>query len=301
MRLRTWCLLTATGLALAGSAAAQAPPAVGQSSVTKRETRSVEPSPAVISPEAAPAPVGYESDVYCFGYVGDLNEAFPVVVHGAENLANQTDYITGDLLYVDGGYDKGLRIGDVYWLITPEQEIFNPVTRKSIGRLYQYRGRATVHSVEGHTAIVRVLNACTDIPIGAALKKFEPIPVPLARKTPPLQPGDAPSGKPAGNIVFTRDGVVAVGQDATVIVNLGVADGLQPGDFLTVFRYTAGTDYGIGPVGTYWVNLPPPPGVVVPRTYLGEVAILVAGDRWAIGRVTDSTQLIEVGDEVEVK
>jgi hypothetical protein len=301
MRLRTWGLLAGIGFSLAGWAAAQAPAVSGQSSVTRRETHTVEPSPNVVSPEAAPKPVGFESDIYCFGYISDANEAFPVHVHGAENLASQTDYITGDLLYVDGGYDKGLKIGDPYWLITPEQEVFDPMTRKSIGRLYQYRGRAMVQSIEPHTAIVQVINACTDIPLGAGLKKFEPIPIPLARKTPPAQPGDPPTGKPTGNIVFTRDGIVAVGQDATVIINLGAANGVQPGDFLTVFRYTVGTDYGIGPIGTYWVNLPPPPGVVVPRTYLGEVAILVAGDRWAIGRVTDSSHLIEVGDEVEVK
>jgi len=45
----------------------------------------------------------------------------------------------------------------------------------------------------------------------------------------------------------------------------------------------------------------PEAGVVVPRTYLGEVGILLVGDRWAIARVTDSSHLIEVGDEVELK
>jgi hypothetical protein len=44
-----------------------------------------------------------------------------------------------------------------------------------------------------------------------------------------------------------------------------------------------------------------PVGIEVPRTYLGEVAILAVGDRWAIGRVSDSYRLIEVGDEVELK
>ncbi len=308
MRVPSRGLLAGIGLLLAGWAMAQAPaptPVIGgKRSVTTRETHTitrVEPTRAMVSTETAPQPVGFESDIYCFGYVGEPNESFPIQVEGAENLASQTDYITGDLLYVDGGYDKGLKIGDPYWLITGEQEIYSTVTRRNIGRLYQYRGRATVQSVEPHTAIVRVTSACTDIPIGASLKKFEPIPIPLARKTPPAQAGDPPTGKPLGHIVFTRDGIVAVGADTTVILDLGAADGVQPGDFLTVFRYTVGTDYGIGPIGTFWVNLPPPPGVVVPRTYLGEVAVLVTGDRWAIARVSDSSHLIEVGDQVEVK
>ena len=59
--------------------------------------------------------------------------------------------------------------------------------------------------------------------------------------------------------------------------------------------------YGIRPTGTYWTHLPPEPGVYVPRTYLGELAIVYVGDRWAMARVTDANRLIEVGDEVEVK
>src|SRR5262249_28463701 len=162
-------------------------------------------------------------------------------------------------------------------------------SRTSIGRLYQYRGRATVQSVEPHTAIVRVVGSCTDIPMGVGLKKFEPVPIPLPRKTRAAQPGDPPSGKATGHIVFPRyGGVAVVGADTTVIVDLGVASGIQRGDYLTIYRQSMGTDYGIGPVGTYWVSVPVSAGVYVPRTYLGEIGVLVVGDRWAVGRVTDS-------------
>jgi hypothetical protein len=84
-------------------------------------------------------------------------------------------------------------------------------------------------------------------------------------------------------------------------VDLGLANGLSPGDFLTVYRYSTGRSYGVTPLGTYWVNIPPPTGASVPRTYLGEGAVLVVGDRWSVVRLTDSYRLIEVGDEVEVK
>jgi len=310
MRLRRTGLLTGLGLALASLAFAQAPPRTsgpavkGKVTVTTREVPSVTrvEAPAAIMPsESAPQPVGYESDVYCFGYLGDLNETFPIEVHSAENIQSQVDYTAGDLLYVTGGYAGGLRVGDTYWLITAEREVLHPTTGRSLGRLYQYRGRAIVQSVEPRTAIVRVTNACTDIPIGAGLKKFEPIPIPLARRTPLAQPGDPPTGKTTGRIVFTRDGVVAVGADTTVIIDLGVADGVQPGDFVTLYRYSAGTLFGLRPVGAYWVNIAPESGTVVPRTYVGEAGVLVVGDRWSIVRVTDSAHLIEVGDEVELK
>jgi hypothetical protein len=281
------------------------PPAVGGkkaivSPQPQSVTRAEEPQKAS-STETAPQPVGFESDIYCFGYVGDLSESFPLRVTGAENLVEQTDFITDDFLYVSGGVDKGLKAGDEFWIVTPEQEIFHPVTGKSIGRLYQYRGRAVVHSVEARAGAVRVTSACTDIPIGSYLKPFEPLPIPMARKSPPAVLGDPPSGKPRGRIVFTRDGVVALGTDNVVIVDLGAASGVAPGDFLTIFRYLGGEEFGIRPIGSYWVNLPPAAGVTVPRTYLGEASVLVVGDRWAIVRLTDASRLIQVGDEVELK
>lgn len=292
---------------VAASAQTTKTPAVGGSKTTVKDSQPipsvtrVERTVPAVTTESAPQPVGFESEVYCFGYIGDPQERFPVQVISAENLYEQIDFISHDLLYVDGGYDKGMRVGDPYWIVTPEQDVIHPVTGKSMGRFYQYRGRAVVQSIEPRTAIVRVTSACTDIPLNSYLKKFEPIPIPLARKTPLAQPGDPASGKARGRIVYSRDGVVAIGADANVMVDLGAADGLQPGDFLTVFRYSTGREYGIGPVGAYWVNVPPPPGVVVPRTYLGEASVLVVGDRWSVVRLTDSNRLIEVGDEVELK
>src|SRR5215470_15446493 len=147
-------VLVGIGVLIAACASGQAPPqpAVGgnpadQTAVRPALVSKVE-TPARVTAQSAPQPIGYESDVYCFGYLGDYSETFPVKVISAESLAEQINYIAGDLLYVDGGYDKGLRVGDVYWLVTPEQEVFNPVSAKSLGRFYQHRGRAVVYSVE---------------------------------------------------------------------------------------------------------------------------------------------------------
>lgn len=312
MRLRPGALLVTGFLCAGGVISAQAPsrtppPAVsGKKSVVSQSQQPlgvtrVEDMASAPATENAPLPVGFESDIYCFGYVGDLSERFPVQVKGAENIAEQTDYITDDYLYINGGLSRGLKLGDEFWLVTPEQEVVHPTTGKTMGRLYQYRGRAVVTSLEQRTGIVRVTQACTDIPMGAYLKPFEPIPIPLVRKSPPAFRGDPPSRKSKGRIVFTRDGVVALGSDSMVIVDLGTNEGLSPGDFLTVFRYAGGEEFGVRPIGSYWVNLPPPPGVAVPRTYLGEAVVLMLGEHWAIARLTDSFRLIQVGDEVELK
>jgi hypothetical protein len=311
MRLRPGVVLVIGFLAAGGTLSAQtaparpAPPVVsGKKTIVNQQPPSIsrveEPTTAPTT-ENAPQPVGFESDIYCFGYLGDLSERFPVRLTGAENVAEQTDFVTDDYLYISGGYDKGLKIGDEFWLVTPEQEVLHPVTGKTMGRLFQYRGRAVVTSLQPRAGIVRVTHACTDIPMGSYLKPFEPVPIPLARKSPPAVRGDPPSGKVKGRIVFTRDGVVALGEGNVVIIDLGSAEGVSPGDFLTVFRYAGGEEFGVRPIGSYWVNLPPPAGVVVPRTYLGEASVLMVGERWAVARLTDSYRLVQVGDEVELK
>src|SRR5713101_871872 len=53
----------------------------------------VGPAPGV---ELAPQPLGYESDLHCFGYLGQPNETFPVRVIGAENIAEQVDFMSSD-------------------------------------------------------------------------------------------------------------------------------------------------------------------------------------------------------------
>lgn len=312
MRLPSRLILGVAFVSIGGVVYAQAPPpAAAQQAPVGGKTTIVHPQAHEVSrvPDAAvpsstenaPQALGFESDVYCFGYLGPLKETFPVQIHGAESLAEQVNYITDDLLYIDGGIDKKLKIGDEFWLVTPEQEVFHPVTGKSIGRFYQYRGRAVIHSVEARTGIIRVTSSCTDIPMGTFLKPFEPVPIPLARKSPPAVAGDPPSGKSRGRVVFTQEGLVALGSGHVVIVDLGLANGLSAGDFVTFFRYAWGEQFGVRPVGSYWVSLPPPAGVSIPRTYLGEGAVLMVGDRWSVVRLTDSFRMIGVGDEIELK
>jgi hypothetical protein len=291
-------LLTA---GVATLSAQQAPELAGGGLGTKPQVIIRMDTQAAHTTEAAPQPLGYEDEVSCFGYIGPLDEHFIATIIDAENVAEQTNFTENNLLYLDGGYDRGIKPGDEFWIVTPGDPVQHPITGAIMGRFYQYRGRALALCIEGRTAIVRVTLACTDIPLGSFLKAYEPVPIPLGRRLPMETVCDPPNGKPLGRIVTTRDGIWAIGTGTNVMIDLGVAEGLQPGDQLSIFRYASGTDYGLRPQGSYWMYKPPPAGVTVPRTYLGSIAVLYVGDRWAAARVIDSTRLIEIGDQVEVK
>ena len=139
---------------LAGALVAQEKPApaVGGQYQAKSQQPEVKTITRVTSApkttESAPQPIGYESNVYCFGYLGPPGEKFPFVTIGAENLIEQTDFVTGDLMYLDGGYDRDLKVGDEFWLVTEQDEVYYPDTFKVLGTFYKYRGRASVLSVE---------------------------------------------------------------------------------------------------------------------------------------------------------
>jgi hypothetical protein len=288
-------------LTAAGLGAQQAPELSGGGLATPRQTITRIEATAPQTTEAAPQPLGYEDEVSCFGYIGPPDEQFVAEVIGAENVAEQEDFTDHNLLYLDAGYDRGIKVGDEFWLVTPADIVYHPITGAPMGRFNQYRGRAAVVCIEGRTAIVRVTLACTDIPMGSFLKPYEPVPIPLGRPLPAATICDLPNGKPHGRIVLTRDNIFAIGTGTDVLIDLGLAEGLQPGDQLSIFRYASGSDYGLRPQGSYWMYKPPAPGVSVPRTNLGDLAILYVGDRWAAARVIDSRRLIEIGDQVEVK
>ena len=157
---------------LTGGGLAQPPPGITRIEALAPQTT-----------DAAPQALGFEDEVSCFGYIGPASEHFVAKVIGAENEAEQEDFTEHNLLYLDAGYDRGLKPGDEFWIVTPGDTVYHPITSAAMGRFNQYRGRAVLVCIEGRTAVVRVTLACTDIPMGSFLKPYEPVPIPLGRRT----------------------------------------------------------------------------------------------------------------------
>ncbi|HKB70837.1 MAG TPA: hypothetical protein VKH46_08345 [Thermoanaerobaculia bacterium] len=243
----------------------------------------------------APQPMGAEADVNCFGYVGPENEEFAGSVVSGDAVYEQSAFSTQDVIYAD---NRGIRAGDDYWLLAPRDEVFDIPNGQPIGRFTQYIGKAHALCVKDQVAILEITSACTDVPIGTMLKPFEPIPVPLARRTPELTNCDEPSGKKVGTIVFSRDGIESLSDGTDVIIDIGADAGLSPGDFLTIFRYAIPHTFDIdfnGELRSYQAAIAPP------RTVLGELAILTVGDRTATAQIISMSHAMEVGDLVEIK
>jgi len=291
-------------LAQAG-AATEAPAGPGTADVQP------EPPPEVPGVESAvqatnpPIPLGWESDIYCSGYIADPGEQFPYSIVGSEfdNLTPKlnplyhmgalkgvygttgakVDMFTGDIVYVGGGSKQGLTAGTLFTIVAGERPVVHPVTAQPFGSFYQYVGRLRVLSVQEDTAIAEIVHSCDAVHLGDRLRLFEPEPVPLGRPT-PMRPVNLPVAaeklRDAPAIIYSRDDIISLGQDHVVFIDRGSDQNVTPGDVFTIYR---SNDHGLPPL------------------LLGELAVLSVQKRSATAKITESRYTIFVGDRLDPK
>jgi hypothetical protein len=238
----------------------------------------------VLTPQTVtgPIPIGVEADVYCSGYLGEEAEVFPGAVVSAEKEKNQTFFMLGDIVYIDIGEKDGVRAGMEFTTVRPQHVVNQWNSEIDVaGRIYLTPSRLRVICAQERSSIAEIAYGCFDTQIGDFIVPFEPVPVPLVRRTQMVTLCDVPNGKVIGHIVETRGFVTPVAAHSAVFLDLGEADGLNPGDFLTVYRPSTRAE-----------------GV---RTILGEASILTTRARSSVAIITAMSDTMGVGDAVELK
>lgn len=226
-------------------------------------------------------PIGSEDDIYCFSYLDTDGTPLPLEIASAERMGFQATFSTGDIVFLNGGEAEGVKAGDEFFIVLPGRELRHPATRAKLGTIVRYLGHLRVICTQEHSATAEILAACDAVPLGAKLKPFEPIPIPMAPRTAAATRCEAPSGKARGFIVYAKDEVESLGQDHLVLVDLGEVDDVAPGTFLTIYRDN------------------PVPGL--PRIVLGQGAALTTGTHWATVKLLITDGPVQVGDKVEVQ
>jgi len=291
----------------AGTATAEANPA---------EPEPSKPVAGVLTAGAAvgaPSPLGAETDIYCSGYIGDLDEQFPYRIVGSEydvlspksvttldgstvSAATKPEVglygvlggakyglSTGDIVYLDGGRERGLTPGQLFSVVAPRQEVVHPVTGHLFGRFYHYLGRVRVLSVQDRTAIAEIVHSCDPVVVGSRLAPFQAEPVPLGRRTamrPVNYPAPAEKLVDAATIVYAQDDIVSLGEDHVVFIDRGAQADLTPGDVFTIYRQNQSG---------------------LPSVVLGELAILSVHPRSSVAKIVRSRYEIFVGDRLDPK
>lgn len=247
-----------------------------------------------------PVPLGGESDIYCTGFIGDLDEKFEHTIIGSEydSLGPDLDLLpsygfrgkygrpgtakynlsTGDIVYLDGGRARGMSPGSLFTVIQPQRQVVHPVTKQVAGRFYHYLGRIRVLSVQEETAIGEIVHSCDPILIGQQLRTFEPEPVPLGRLG-ALRPVNYPEPEEDLRdnpvILFTQDNLVSIAEDHVVYIDRGEDAEVTPGDMYTIYRKNR-------------EGLPP--------IVIGKLAILAVHKSSSLAKVIESRYAVFLGD-----
>ena len=252
-----------------------------------------------------PVPLGSESDIYCTGYISSEDEQFAyriagseyefmtptldpgenAIIEGIHGKASTEKYGLGlgDIVYLDGGRADGLSPGELLTAVQADRKISHPMTGQFLGRLHKYLGRVRVLSSQPETSIAEIVQLCSPIPVGTALKIFEPEPVPL-RKITPIRPVNFPVAEAelddAPTIVIAWDQLLTLGAGYLVFIDQGNEEDMAPGDIFTIYRR--------GRRG-------------FPPTILGELAVLSVFEQTALARILRSRYTIFVGDVLSLK
>jgi hypothetical protein len=245
---------------------------------------------ASMEPLSPPIPLGHESDIYCFGYLGAVNEPLPNRIAAFEDYETKwTSYaeiqesgvVQPDVVFIDLDDPSAVMAGETYIVVKPEKIVNHPETDEVIGRHYAYRGRVRILCINGDTATAMVIQACDGIRIGDAIKPMPQHPIPIARLTEMAGVCTPPNGRTTGFIVNTKDYEEAMGLGTMVEINLGRDQMVEPGTFLTVYRES--------------------PVRENERFYLGELGVLTAEAGTATAQIVRMRYSMRLGDRVEIK
>ncbi|HYC92992.1 MAG TPA: LysM peptidoglycan-binding domain-containing protein [Thermoanaerobaculia bacterium] len=244
---------------------------------------------ARLTTENRPIALASESDIYCYGYIGDPDEPMPnfIASHEAVDIkylpatVHAARATLGDLVYVTGGLSTGLVAGETYLIVQPAEIVKHPETGRTIGRQYDYLGQARVLCTENGQSRAIITETCREIPIGARLKPIPQLPIPIARVPSPAEWCDPRTGKASGHIVGSREWHLGLVEGNLVQINLGTENGVQPGDFLTVTRRS---------------ELRGQPPMV-----LGQIGVLTTEARTASAVVLQVRRELLIGDMVELR
>jgi hypothetical protein len=250
-----------------------------------------------------------ESDLRCSGFISSKEVETDLFI-GAQEEPNKVGLTEGDIVYLNRGRLNGrLEPGDEFSVVLRDSEIFHPVTRDRVGWYYIRLGTVKVLGAFPETSVASITMACGEIRSGYELvaHNLEPVPTRLA---PPFSALDVEAnGEPVGYLVHTKDGIVHVGEGNIVQVDMGSADGLAPGDFLTAFEpftapvlHRAGKldfEYDWNNVRVHSHDLHRDDDSHYPPRIVGQLIVMSTEDHTSTAKIIYSVAEMRVGTMVE--
>ena len=212
----------------------------------------------------------------------------PLHVIGARETVFRTVFGDNDVLVVDGGTVKGLRVGQQYFVRRPAES--------PLGRARGLRRRAVhtagwirIVSASETTATASVDHACDSIRGGDYLDPFvaPEVPADIA----PIDRSSEGDVETVGRVLFGDDERVVAGAGEFMLIDRGRDHGIAPRSRLAIYR-------DVRSRLTYDRRVD---GVRQPLARVGEAVVLTASPSLAVIRIASSRDAVEAGDYVGIR
>lgn len=270
-------------------------------------------------------PVLKRSDVYCTGFISDVAPSTSLKIVGGDRENMQDTYTEGQVVFLNKGREQGIQPGAVYYVIRPLGTVKHPFTKKRVGHFVRELGTLRVVEVQASTAVAEILVSCDQILVGDLLKPYEEQKAPAHREARPLPRFGEGSGGVNGQIIMSPELREYFSANNVVYIDLGDRQGVQSGDYFTIYRKIArneriahmpkdnivqersrGYQSGHYRGGTFSQEGSHEPRDKVlrarpeiPRKVLGELIVLKVENNTAVALITRTTAEVNIGDWVE--
>lgn len=266
--------------------------------------------------QAPRVPTGPDySMVNCSGFVTDqkLPEEFRLI--SGEQSNYKITFAFGDYVFINRGQDKGVRVGDRFTVVRPDDYAgdvpwfkWQEKLMKVMGTSYIDAGQVRVVNVQPKVSIAQVIFSCDYMQRGDIVLPYQERPTPPFKDAAAFDHFAPVSGKPVAMVVSGKQNSDVYGKNSTVYVNLGTNQGVKIGDYFRIFRYQGSRAetvpqtkdyqfkmYGFGsaPQRYEWNDLP--------REVLGEGLVLNVSRNSSTMMITLSSSQIYAGDYIEIE
>jgi hypothetical protein len=253
------------------------------------EEEAPSPMPTTPAPEKKAYPIALDSDLYCSGFISSKLKTLPIRIIGNEEGVEKVGLATGDVVYLNQGESEGISPGDEFTILHRVREIHHPVTLKDLGLYVTQTGRLKVVATQAHTSTAQITFACDATTVDDLLIAFEPKEVPVFTEMPPVDRYSSEGPGAKGYVVFAKDDLGAIGEGHELQIDLGSKDGIAVGTRLILYRHHTSNYEQVGV------------SEELPRQVLGEMIVYNVRESTSTGRIIQSFNYVEVGDQVEVR
>lgn len=225
------------------------------------------------APRASAADVSkpIESAALCAprAIAGDVPRDAPRII-GAQDTIGRTLFGARELVVIDGGAGRGLRLGQQFFIRRPPGHAFGRSGLRGLGT----SGGLQIVALNEVTAIGLVDFACDGILVGDFLEPYAP----------PSLPADVDRTDTTGELDFSTAGHVLFGNDERrtgaqgdfMVADIGTDQGAEPGARFGIYR-------NVGVAG-------------LPLEAIGEAIVVAAARETSVIRITSARHAIDSGD-----